>query len=193
MPRSNLQRRPPKPPRSASCRVSKGGSELFAKSNMNFPLFLSGAARDKENSKAVEKDSKAKKMKVLVDSDMAVEPAADAPKAAAVAKGKRKSAAAAVAVPPQASDAEADEAKPKKAKGAAKTANVAVAACEVEPAAAEVGSGRQVAQGKVYKEKSSSRARTSDFIAIVEEAMCDTEAQAMEQTAGKGAKRRSIA
>ena len=56
---------------------------------------------------------------------------------------------------------------------------------------AAVGSGRQAAQGKGYKEKSAlGRSGKDDYIVVSEEPECDTEAEAFEQTIGKGIKRR---
>ena len=54
---------------------------------------------------------------------------------------------------------------------------------------AAVGSGRSAAQGKAYKEKSV-RVAKSDYVEVVEELECETEALALEQTSGKGIKRR---
>ena len=56
---------------------------------------------------------------------------------------------------------------------------------------AAVGSGRTAAQGKAYKEKSGvGRTAKSDYVEIVEEPECETEALALEQTIGRGIKRR---
>ena len=60
---------------------------------------------------------------------------------------------------------------------------------------AAVGSGRQAAQGKAYKEKSAGgRASAKDeYIVVAEEAECVTEALALEQTSGgAGIKRRCV-
>jgi hypothetical protein len=62
---------------------------------------------------------------------------------------------------------------------------------EEEQPQAKVGSGRQAAQGKKYKEKGVGRSMAmEDMMVVVEEQECKTEAAALDQTFGAGAKRR---
>ncbi|GAX75038.1 hypothetical protein CEUSTIGMA_g2482.t1 [Chlamydomonas eustigma] len=64
---------------------------------------------------------------------------------------------------------------------------------EQQQAQVRVGSGRQAAQGKKYKEKGAGRSMAKDdMLVVIEEQECETEAAALEQTSGSGAKRRLV-